>query len=46
MWIYSGLSCPDRLSSEELSTVEINAWVHKVLDLGVNPNPRAGPIPL
>jgi hypothetical protein len=46
MWIYSGLSCPDRPSSEELSTVEIDAWVHKVLDLRVNLNPGVGPIPL
>jgi hypothetical protein len=21
---------------------EVDSWIHKVLDLGVNPNPRAG----
>jgi hypothetical protein len=44
--MYSGPSCPDRPSSEELCTAEVNAWIHKVLDLEVNLNPRAGPVPL
>jgi hypothetical protein len=26
--------------------VEINTWIHQVLDLGANSNPGAGPIPL
>jgi hypothetical protein len=25
---------------------EVDSWIHKVLDLGVNPNPRASPAPL
>jgi hypothetical protein len=44
--LYLGLSCPDRPTSEELSVVEVEAWIHKVLDLGVNPTPSACPIPL
>jgi hypothetical protein len=46
MWLYLGPSCPDRPISEELSAAEVDFWVHKVLDLGVNSNPRAGPAPL
>jgi hypothetical protein len=46
MWLYPGLSCPDRPSIEELSAAEVDSWVHKVLDLGVNLNPGAGPAPL
>jgi hypothetical protein len=46
MWMHPGPSCPDCPSSEELSAVEVDARIHKVLDLGVNPNPRAGPDPL
>jgi hypothetical protein len=46
MWLYPGPSCPDRPFSVELSTVEVDSRVHKVLDLGVNPNPGAGPTPL
>jgi hypothetical protein len=38
-----GPSCLDCPSSEELSAVEINTWIHKVLDLGANLNPGAGP---
>jgi hypothetical protein len=46
MWMYPGPRCPDHPSSEELSTANVHSWIHKVLDLGVNPNPRAGPTPL
>jgi hypothetical protein len=46
MWLYLGPSCLDRPSSEELDAVEINTQIHKVLDLGANPNPEAGPSPL
>jgi hypothetical protein len=46
MWLYPGPSCTDRPSSEELSAAEVDAWIHKVLNIGVNPNPRAGPAPL
>jgi hypothetical protein len=46
MWTYPGLSCPDHPISEELSVVEVEAWIHKVLDLGVNPTPSACPVPL
>jgi hypothetical protein len=44
--MYAGPSCPDRPSSEELSAVKVNAWIHKVLDLGVNKHPGVGLIPL
>jgi hypothetical protein len=46
MWAYSGLSCPDRPSSEELSVVEVEAlksirsWIS-----GSNRTPVLGPIP-
>jgi hypothetical protein len=46
MWLYLGSSCLDRPSSEELSTAEVDSRIHKVLDLGVNPNPGASPAPL
>jgi hypothetical protein len=46
MWLYPGSSCPNRPSSEELSAMEINTRIHKVLDLGANLNPGAGPAPL
>jgi hypothetical protein len=37
MWTYPGPSCPNRPSSEELSAVEVEEWIHKVLDLTVIP---------
>jgi hypothetical protein len=37
---------PNRPSSEELSAVEVEARIHKVLALGVIPTTGAGPIPL
>jgi hypothetical protein len=46
MWMYPGPSCPDRPSSEDLSTVEVDAQIHKVLDLRVSPNHGANPAPL
>jgi hypothetical protein len=46
MWLYPVPSCPDRPSFEELSVEEVDSQIDKVLDLGVNPNPRAGPSPL
>jgi hypothetical protein len=46
MWTYPGLSCPDCPSSEELSAAEVEAQIHKVLDLGVNLNPGPDPVPL
>jgi hypothetical protein len=46
MWAYPGRICPNRPFYEELSVVEVDARIHRVLDLGVNPTPRAGPIPL
>jgi hypothetical protein len=46
MWLYLGSSCLDRPSSEELSTAEVDSRIHKVLDLGVNPNPGASHAPL
>jgi hypothetical protein len=44
--MYPGPSCRDRPSSGELSAVVINTRIHKVLDLGANLNPGAGPAPL
>jgi hypothetical protein len=46
MWMYPGRSCPDHPSSEVLSLEEVEAQIHKVLDLGVNLTPGAGPISL
>jgi hypothetical protein len=46
MWLYPRPSCPDHPSFKELSAAEINARIHKVLDLGANPNPQASPSPL
>jgi hypothetical protein len=46
MWMYPGLGCPNRPSSEERSATEVEAWIDKVLDLEVNPNFGAGPVPL
>jgi hypothetical protein len=46
MWMYPGPSCPDCPFSEELRAVEVDAQIHKVLDLEVNPNPRVGPVSL
>jgi hypothetical protein len=39
MGMYSGPSCPDRPSSKELSAVELDAQIHKVLDPGLGPVP-------
>jgi hypothetical protein len=39
MWVYPGSSCPDCPTSEELSPVEVEAQIHKVMDLEVNLNP-------
>jgi hypothetical protein len=44
-WTYLGPNCPDRPSSEELSVIEVEAQIHKVLDLGVNPTPVPAPSP-
>jgi hypothetical protein len=46
MWMYPVPSCPDHTSTEELCTVEVDSRIHKVLDLGLNLNPGAGPVPL
>jgi hypothetical protein len=44
MWTYPRLSYPDRPSSEELSAVEVEARIRKVLDFEVILTPGAGPI--
>jgi hypothetical protein len=44
--VVSRPSCSNRPCSEELSTVEVNSQIHKVMDLGINPNPKASPAPL
>jgi hypothetical protein len=46
MWLYLEPSCPDYPFSKELGDVEINTWIRKVLDHGVDLNPGAGPAPL
>jgi hypothetical protein len=46
MWVYLGPICIDCLSSVELSAVKVEARIQNVLDLGVNPNPGLGPVPL
>jgi hypothetical protein len=46
MWMYPRSSYPARPSSEELSAAEVEAQIHMVLDLGVNPNSGADPVPL
>jgi hypothetical protein len=46
MGMYTGLRCSDHPSSKELSVVKVDTRIHKVLDLGVSPNPRVGAIPL
>jgi hypothetical protein len=46
MWKHPGMSYPNCPYSEKLSVAEINAQIHKVLDLGVNLNPGAGPVPV
>jgi hypothetical protein len=44
--MYPGSSYLDCPSPEELSAMEVDAWIHRVLDLRVSPNPRVGPVPL
>jgi hypothetical protein len=46
MGMYPGPSYPDHPTSEELSVMEVDSQIHKVLDLGVNPKPGPDPIPL
>jgi hypothetical protein len=46
MWMCPGPSYPDHPSTEELSAVEVEAQIHKLLDLGVNPNSSIGPVPI
>jgi hypothetical protein len=46
MWMYPESSCHDRPSSKEMSMAEVNSRIHKVLDLGTDSNPEAGPAPL
>jgi hypothetical protein len=38
MWLYPRPGCLDRPSSKELSAADVNAWIHKVLDLRANSN--------
>jgi hypothetical protein len=46
MCLYPRPCCPDRSFSEELSNVEINTQIHKVLDNRAELNPWAGLTPL
>jgi hypothetical protein len=43
VWLYPRPSCLNCPSSEELSAVEVDSRIHKVVDLGVDPNLRTGP---
>jgi hypothetical protein len=44
--MYPGPSYSERTSSKELSIAEVDAQIHKVLDLGLSLNPRVSPVPL
>jgi hypothetical protein len=46
MWVYSRSSYPNRPSLKELTVVEVEAQIRKVLDFIVIPSPSAGPDPL
>jgi hypothetical protein len=46
MGVYPRPNCPNHPSPEELSMVEVDAQIHKLLDLGVSPNPGVGHVPL
>jgi hypothetical protein len=46
IWLYPRPSCPDHPFSEELSDMEINTWIPRVLAHGADLNPEAGPAPL
>jgi hypothetical protein len=46
MEMYPGLNCSDCPSLKELSMAKIDARIHEIQDIGVNPKPRVGPIPL
>jgi hypothetical protein len=46
LWLYLGSSYFDHSFSKELSVVEVNIRIHKVLDHVANPNPEVGPTPL
>jgi hypothetical protein len=43
MWAYPWSSCPDCCSPKELSVVEVEARIHKVLDSVATPSPGTGP---
>jgi hypothetical protein len=46
MWAYQRSTCPDRPSPEELSAVEVETRIHKVLGVAIVPPPGAGSNPL
>jgi hypothetical protein len=46
MGMYSGPSCPDVPSSEELSMEEVDAQIHMGLDLEASPNLIVGHVPI
>jgi hypothetical protein len=46
MWAYLGSTSPDHPSSEELSAVEMETQIRRVLDITAVPPPGAGPDPL
>jgi hypothetical protein len=46
MWAYQRSTCPDHPSPEEMSAVEVETRIHKVLGATVVLPPGAGPDPL
>jgi hypothetical protein len=46
MWAYQRSTCPDHHSPEEMSAVEVETRIHKVLGAAVVLPPGAGPDPL
>jgi hypothetical protein len=44
MGLYPGSSCPDHPFPKELSMVEVDTRIHKLLDLRVTLNHRVSPI--
>jgi hypothetical protein len=45
MRVYLGPRCPDRPSSKEVIAEEVNAQIHKVLDLEASLNPGVRCVP-
>jgi hypothetical protein len=46
MWMYLGLSCPDRSFSTEFDSVKINTRIQGPLVHGADQDPSPSPVPL